>query len=307
MSTQTFHYDSRHGDIVHQTYSLPWPLKPRELLMRCSNEISRSEQTVSAKCNSVHTEKVPITPKAVRMEVLESTWKFESLEHDRTHITVELAISEKFAVGVPSFIIDYVQKHSLKESVKNFASAAKRLRLPADKNFVGWRREREPRGRSASSWRRAAAATTPKASAATTSAAPRASPYTAGALAAVLLGSLLPVIAIVLLGGVLRALEEIERYRERRSQTRAWRRWKRFETRRLGRDGSARRSRRQVSAPVLALSEQYAVLAATKPKGGGGGLARSWSELCLADSGSEKGMSQRSYSATSDRLLSGSW
>jgi len=38
---------------------------------------------------------------------------------------------------------------------------------------------------------------------------------------------------------------------------------------------------------VLALSEQYAVLAATKPKGGGGGLARSWSELCLADSGSE--------------------
>ena len=128
---------------MHQTYALPWPLKPRELLLKCAHEVHRSSFSVKARCSSVHTDLVPITNEAVRMEILESTWRFDALPGDRTKITVELLISEQFAVGVPSFVIDYVQKNSLKDSVRQFHRAATRLRLPAHPNFVAWRRSRE--------------------------------------------------------------------------------------------------------------------------------------------------------------------
>jgi hypothetical protein len=70
-------------------------------------------------------------------------WKFESLPLERTRITVELAISENFTVGVPSFIVDYVQKHSLTESMRNFERATTRLHLGEHPLFVGWQRTRE--------------------------------------------------------------------------------------------------------------------------------------------------------------------
>jgi hypothetical protein len=79
-------------------------------------------------------------------------WKFESLPLERTRITVELAISENFTVGVPSFIVDYVQKHSLTESMRNFERATTRLQLGDHPLFVGWQRTREQaRWRSSSS------------------------------------------------------------------------------------------------------------------------------------------------------------
>ncbi|KOO31304.1 lipid-binding start [Chrysochromulina tobinii] len=129
MSSQHVVQDALHGEIVHQTYGLPWPLKSRELLMRCTNDVARGTQSVTARCASVHTDRVPISSERVRMEIIGSMWKFDSLPLERTRITVELAISENFTVGVPSFIVDYVQKHSLTESMRNFERATTRLHL----------------------------------------------------------------------------------------------------------------------------------------------------------------------------------
>ena len=42
VSSQTLLNSVEHGQLVHQTYKLPWPLKSRELLMHCDNRISHS-------------------------------------------------------------------------------------------------------------------------------------------------------------------------------------------------------------------------------------------------------------------------
>lgn len=72
MSSQHVVQDAMHGEIVHQTYGLPWPLKSRELLMRCTNDVARGTQSVTARCASVHTDRVPISSERVRMEIIGS-------------------------------------------------------------------------------------------------------------------------------------------------------------------------------------------------------------------------------------------
>jgi len=141
MSTQHSVHDPSHGEIVHQSYSLPWPLKSRELLMKCSHTVSRP--FAYAKCRSVRSDLVPMTPEMVRMEILESKWIFESLPNERTRVSVELEVSDKFATGVPFCVVDFVQKNSLKESVRNFEAANRRLRLPPHPTFISWHRSRD--------------------------------------------------------------------------------------------------------------------------------------------------------------------
>ncbi len=308
MASQRFVHDSRHGEIVHQSYSLPWPLKPRELLMRCTNEVSRATHSVSARCASVHTDRVPITSSAVRMEIIESLWKFESLPNERTRITVELAISETFAVGVPSFIIDYVQKHSLKESMRNFERATKRLKLAAHPQFVGWRRTREQIRRLSG----AAAAVAAAEAASAGGASPfclegvqRAVQDFIGGGGRSSMDMLAAVVALVAAAAA--ASHTLRSCLRRRKQTRAWRRWQRFEARRG-------KERREVAAPVRGraaagaigdrassdaqlLLRGYAAGHAT----GAGGLVRSFSELCIAaDAGpASAAMPNRSFSASS--------
>ena len=178
MSRQILKTDTKYGDIVHQTYGLPWPLKPRELLMHCENSISHREATLTATCHSVLTDTVPVTDAAVRMEIMESQWRFEALPGNgkmKTRVTVYILISERFAVGVrtrratattprtrslflplahipspssthaASFVIKFVQDHSLKESVTQFVKACRRLKLPPLAEYAGWKRTRQQR------------------------------------------------------------------------------------------------------------------------------------------------------------------
>jgi hypothetical protein len=86
-----------------QTYKLPWPLKPRELLMQCRNQVSHREHTLTASCRSVESKACPITSDAVRMEILESQWTFEALPPGgkmSTKVSVYILINERFAVGI---------------------------------------------------------------------------------------------------------------------------------------------------------------------------------------------------------------
>jgi len=141
MSSQTFLNCPVHGKIVHQKYSLPWPLKSRELVMACTHSFHKT--AVTSTCHSADSALAPVTAEAVRMEILESNWRFEAVSGERTRIYLDLTISEKFAVGIPSFVTRFVQDNSLKESVNNFLKATKRLALPPDPSYVAWARTRQ--------------------------------------------------------------------------------------------------------------------------------------------------------------------
>jgi len=127
MELQETLYDPAHGEIVHQTYPLPWPMKTRELLMKCENIVQQPR--VLGICRSVTSPLAPVNPNYMRMDIVQSTWAFEPISDQQTSVQLKISVSEEFAAGVPSFVIDYVQGSSLKESVRNFEAAAHRLQL----------------------------------------------------------------------------------------------------------------------------------------------------------------------------------
>jgi len=136
MELQETLYDPAHGEIVHQTYPLPWPMKTRELLMKCENIVQQPR--VLGICRSVTSPLAPVNPNYMRMDIVQSTWAFEPISDQQTSVQLKISVSEEFAAGVPSFVIDYVQGSSLKESVRNFEAAAHRLQLPPNPRFISW-------------------------------------------------------------------------------------------------------------------------------------------------------------------------
>jgi len=213
---------------------------------------------------------------------------------------------------MPSFIVDFVQKHSLKESVRNFASATRRLQLPADRNFGSWKRGRDWATRRRRGERHD---DDDAAKPSLTSTAPTFSFFVAAALtAAAAAGAAAMLIvhcplfaslrtnatavataaAATILVGAAWGLRSCLLHRR---QTRGWRRWKRWEARRTNKErgdvaaplrshiGPSGRSVCEWSqAETLALSGR----AYPSPKhrrqsylSGGSDLRRSCSELCL--------------------------
>ncbi|KAL1496167.1 hypothetical protein AB1Y20_014784 [Prymnesium parvum] len=150
LGVQTLLHTKEFGAIVHQVYLLPWPLLPRDLLMKCHRDIDRQRFVVTTKCHSVRHAARPLGQGAVRMEIVGSVWEMEALRDGRTHVRMKLTIPADDSKGMPRFVIDYVQRHSLKDSISNFLKAAKRLQLPAHAELRSWRpppscrREAEP-------------------------------------------------------------------------------------------------------------------------------------------------------------------
>ena len=60
----------------------------RELVLRCHNDLQRGALRMTARCRSVHTDLVPVTSRAVRMEIQESVWRFEAMPAERTPLVL---------------------------------------------------------------------------------------------------------------------------------------------------------------------------------------------------------------------------
>jgi len=142
LKSATFHDTRELGRIVHQEYSLPWPLATRDMLMRCSTTISQRETRVQMSCGSVQHAVAPVTAGTVRMTLSETTWDIVAMPGDRTRIWLSIAVPERMAVGVPKFVVNYCQRSMLRDSLTNLLSAVDRLQLPHHANFIAWRRTR---------------------------------------------------------------------------------------------------------------------------------------------------------------------
>lgn len=142
LKSATFHDTKELGRLVHQEYSMPWPLATRDMLMRCSTSISQRETRVKMSCGSVQHAVAPVRSGTVRMELSETAWDIVSMPGDRTRIWLSIAVPQAMAVGVPKFVVNYCQRSMLRDSVSNLLGAVDRLQLPHHASFIAWRRTR---------------------------------------------------------------------------------------------------------------------------------------------------------------------
>lgn len=142
LKSATFHDTKELGRLVHQEYSLPWPLATRDMLMRCSTTISQRETRVQMSCGSVQHAVAPVGSSTVRMTLSETAWDIVAMPGDRTRIWLSIAVPQAMAVGVPKFVVNYCQRSMLRDSLANLLGAVDRLQLPHHASFIAWRRTR---------------------------------------------------------------------------------------------------------------------------------------------------------------------
>lgn len=132
----------QHGRIVHQEYSMPWPLAPRDLLMHCKRTVHHRETRLVSACHSVTHDGTPSPPGSVRMELADSEWDVVALPGDRTKIKLSMAVHPDMAVGMPKFVVNYAQRSMLRDSISSILAAVDRLQMPPHRDFLSWRRSR---------------------------------------------------------------------------------------------------------------------------------------------------------------------
>lgn len=131
------------GDIAWQQYKLPWPLAPRDLVLTCTRAFFQKETYLTSTCQSVDHPAAPVAPGVVRMEMKSSAWKIEALPNEQTRISLTLEVPASEAKGVPNFVLKYIQRSSLKDSVRQLLDAVERLNLPPHEKFLRWQRTRK--------------------------------------------------------------------------------------------------------------------------------------------------------------------
>lgn len=130
------------GDVAWQQYKLPWPLAPRDCLLTCKREFNHRHHFLTSECHSVEHPMAPVTSDVVRLTLESTAWKIEALPGDRTRLSLTLAAPASDAKGVPAFVLKYIQRSSLKDSVRNLLEAVERLNLPPHEGFLRWQRTR---------------------------------------------------------------------------------------------------------------------------------------------------------------------
>ena len=91
----------------------------------------------------------PVTSDVVRLTLESTAWKIEALPGDRTRLSLTLAAPASDAKGVPAFVLKYIQRSSLKDSVRNLLEAVERLNLPPHEASCGGRGRAQRRRRRA--------------------------------------------------------------------------------------------------------------------------------------------------------------
>ena len=134
-------YDPKEGALAHQTYRLPWPMAPRDVLLKCERHKNDRDAVLTSECRSVESTAAPVRDSVVRMELSHTAWRIEALG-ERTRLTLSLEMPASVTAGVPKYVVRYCQRTSLKDSVEQLIAAVERLGLPPHESFARWRRSR---------------------------------------------------------------------------------------------------------------------------------------------------------------------
>jgi len=135
-------WTSEHGYLAYQQHSLPWPMSSRDLLLACEVKTYARDAYLTSECRSVEHPAVPHQRGVVRLTLTYTLWRLEALPGSRTRIHLEMGVPVHAAHGVPSRIVNYAQRSSLRDSVTAFLAAVDRLNLPPHEKFIQWRRSR---------------------------------------------------------------------------------------------------------------------------------------------------------------------
>ncbi len=108
-------------DIVHQSLSLPYPLKRRDLVMTREIVFDLKNKVMRALYASVDDNRFPLKDGVVRAETPFTSWKFTSInKNGECKTIIELETLSDAKLPIPSFLVNYLQKYWPSKALNKF-------------------------------------------------------------------------------------------------------------------------------------------------------------------------------------------
>lgn len=128
--------DFKEVDLVHEVMKLPWPVSPRDILLRRHWNYDTKNRTVTIKYDSVEDAvRCPIQPGRVRAVSPHTQWKFYARGKD-TFVDIECLVDSKGSI--PPVIINLFQRSFPSDSLTAFANLARKNVVPPLKMVIDW-------------------------------------------------------------------------------------------------------------------------------------------------------------------------
>merc|ERR1719478_2053292 len=67
LESHTILYSQQQGALAHQQHKLPWPLAPRDMLLKCDRTMSSRDGVITSECHSVEDDIAPMRQDVVRL------------------------------------------------------------------------------------------------------------------------------------------------------------------------------------------------------------------------------------------------
>ena len=130
------YFSENRGDVVYQVLHLPWPISPRELVLRRNWLIDHQNKSVTFRYQSVSDPRIPESKERIRADVPFTIWKFSAVEksgidpdqcgHRSAATIVEIQCLVDSKGSIPSWFMNYVQRSWPSKTIEVFTKLARR-------------------------------------------------------------------------------------------------------------------------------------------------------------------------------------
>lgn len=131
--TDNFEYT----DAVYEIMKLPWPIAPRDILLRREWLYDLQNKTVTVRYASIDDPvRCPETPQRIRAWSPHTLWRFHHMSPTETLVEIECLVDSKGSI--PSWFINFMQRSFPSDSLSAFHALARKKKVPPHKRVQDW-------------------------------------------------------------------------------------------------------------------------------------------------------------------------
>lgn len=129
--------DFEYSDAVYEIMKLPWPIAPRDILLKRDWAYDVRNKTVTVRYASFDDPvRCPELPHRIRAWSPHTLWRFHFVDHSSTRVEIECLVDSKGTI--PSWFINFMQRSFPSDSLSAFDALAQKKKVPPHRRVLDW-------------------------------------------------------------------------------------------------------------------------------------------------------------------------
>ena len=125
------------SDVVYEIMKLPWPIAPRDILLKRDWTYDLRNKTVTVRYASLDDPvRCPELPPRIRAWSPHTLWRFHFVDQGSTRVEIECLVDSKGSI--PTWFINFMQRSFPSDSLSAFHALARQKKVPPHRRVLDW-------------------------------------------------------------------------------------------------------------------------------------------------------------------------